>query len=477
MELLFATVGLILGSALAALLLLHRQQRVRAELSGAIARADLLDEQRDEQHERITQLREECDLLDEKREHAERQLETLRQQLRAKEEQFAQQKEMLERAEERLTHTFGNVGAQALKANNEQFIALARKTFENLMTEAKGDVEKKQQAIDSIVKPIRELLEKHNTAVRELEGKRESAYVKLEAQIKSIAASHDKLDKETSRLVTALRRPEQRGRWGEMQLRRLVEMAGMTKHCDFDEQPQTDDPDTRDRPDMTINLPGGGVIVIDSKIALDAYLSAVECEDEQQRADFFDRHTRQIDAHVRKLAAKQYWNQFERTPKLVVMFVRVESALMAATDRDINLHARALENHVLIATPTLFFALLNSIAYGWQQEDVAENAREISRVGKELYDRLTTFVAHLDKVGVNLDRSTNAYNAAIGSLERSVLPSTRRLKDLHVTRQDELIAPPVSEIEPRPITAPELFPLLPAEEAGAEKEAHAARER
>ncbi|MHC5022721.1 MAG: DNA recombination protein RmuC [Planctomycetota bacterium] len=453
-EALFIGIGLVAGAlagaAIAWAIGLSRQNRLRADGENARARAALLDEQ-------AARLADEIAGERAAHEEADRNATRLAEQLRQKQEQFVQQKELLTQAEQRLADTFTALGAKALQANNEQFIALAKKAFETLMTEAKGDVEKKQQAIDGLLKPIRELLDKHHTALGEMEKKREVAYKGLEEHIKAIAASHEKLGTETHRLVTALRRPEQRGRWGEMQLRNAVELAGMTPHCDFLEQPQTDDASTRDRPDMVVNLPGEAVIVVDSKVALDAYLDALDPE--QDREALMKRHADHVEQHVRRLAGKQYWAQFERTPKLVVMFMPLESALTAALETRPHLHADAMRQNVLIATPTLLVALLRAVAYGWQQEAIATNARQISEVGRELYDRLAVFVDHFESVGKGLNRSTTAYNRAVGSLESRVLASARRLKELHATTKEDIESPPPLEIEVRPVTADELKSL------------------
>jgi DNA recombination protein RmuC len=457
-EWVFAIIGLILGgglgAAIAAAVFIARRSAMQTELANARARAEMLDEQARKQIEEIGGIRAE---LDEARTEAT----ALAEQLKAREQQFAEQKKMLEEAEKRLGDAFAALGSKALAANNQQFIELAKKTFEGLMIEARGDVEKRKQAIDALVKPVRELLEKHNTAVGEIEKKREVAYKGLEEQIKQIITANEKLDRETGRLVTALRRPEQRGRWGEMQLRNVVELAGMSAHCDFDEQVQTDDPDTRDRPDMTIHLPGEGVIVVDSKVALDAYLDALQPD--ADRESLLKSHAGQVEKHYKSLASKRYWEQFEHTPKLVVMFMPLESALVAALEVKPDLHAQAMANHVLIATPTLLVALLRAIAYGWQQEDVAANARQISETGRELYDRLAKFVDHFEKVGGSLTRATNAYNSAVGSLERMVLPSSRKLKELHATTDAETPPPPQIEIDVRDITSEELRALPESE--------------
>ncbi|MCK4871407.1 MAG: DNA recombination protein RmuC [Phycisphaerales bacterium] len=363
----------------------------------------------------------------------------------------AQQVEELEKMQRQFREAFDSLALKALERSGESFLKLA-----------KGELGKKEQAVDALIKPIKELLEKQGIAVGELEKKRSGAYVKIEEQIKQIIASNEKLDRETGRLVTALRRPEQRGRWGEMQLRNVVELAGMTEHSDFHEQVQTDDPNTRDRPDMTVHMPGDGVIVVDSKVALDAYLDALQPD--ADREALLIRHAGQVEAHYKKLAGKRYWEQFERTPKLVVMFMPLESALVAALEVKPDLHAEAMENHILIATPTLLVALLRAVAYGWRQEDVAANAREIERTGKELYDRLATFVSHFEKVGTGLRRTKAAYNDAVGSLEHRILPSTRKLRALGVTTEDEIESPAQVEVEVRDVTASELKSLPTSDE-------------
>jgi DNA recombination protein RmuC len=441
-------VGAALGAAGVAVWFISRGGRTRSDLADARARVGLLQEGNQRQAGEIEEIRAERAEIDQRRESAERRLAAEQERVRA-----------LEQAEQRLKEAFLATGSQALQANSEEFLKLARTAFANLLTEAKGDLANKQQAIDALIKPIRDLLEKQNVAVGEIEKKREVAYRGVEEQIKQIIQSNEKLDRETGRLVTALRRPEQRGRWGEMQLRNVVELAGMTKHCDFDEQVQTDDPTTRDRPDMTVHMPGGGVIVVDAKVALNAYLDAIQPD--ADREALLKRHAAQVQTHYKALRHSRYWDQFERTPELVVMFMPIESALVAALEVKPDLYADALQNHVLIATPTLLVAVLRAVAYGWQQEDVAANAREISQAGKELYDRLSTFVTHFENIGGGLKRASSAYDSAVGSLERMVLPSSRKLKDLHATTKTEIASPARLEAEVRQITAEELKAPLP----------------
>jgi DNA recombination protein RmuC len=432
-----------LGAAGMAVVLLTRRSRLQHELAGAEARADADATRAAERAEEVEAARAEAAELRERCTAAEQRAATLEERALT-----------LEKAEQRLKDAFLATGAQALHANSRQFLELAQKTFDGAATRVAGDVEKRQQAIDGMVRPIRELLEKHRVAVDDIEKKRQTAYTSLTEQLRTIADSHGELRSETGKLVNALRRPEQRGRWGEMQLRNVVELAGMSEHCDFREQPQTDDPNTRDRPDMVVDMPGGGVIVVDSKVALDAYLDALQPD--ADRTDCLRRHGEQVERHYRRLAGKKYWDQFEHTPRLVVMFMPLESALVATLESKPDLHAEAMRHHVLIATPTLLVALLRAVAYGWQQEAVAENAREIAQVGNELYERVGTFVRHIEDVGRTLERTNRSYNSAVGSLEARVLPSTRRLRALHASTLDAVDAPAPVQIEPRPIIAPEV---------------------
>ncbi len=426
------SVGFILGAAVLVVLALFRQSRLVRQLDNAQGRAALLDGQIQQTVTELDQARRNYAETDQLREEAQNTVTSLKERLAGQDRAFEEKLKLLDDAKTAMGDAFKALSAQALDTSNKRFLTLADEKF----------------------KPINELMEKYSRAVREIETKREKAYTRLDEQIKHIAASHEKLGAETTRLVSALRRPEQRGRWGEMQLRNVVELAGMTEHCDFDEQPQTDDPTTQDRPDLIVNLPGGGVIVVDSKVALDAYLDALQPDVDHDAA--LERHARHVREHYKRLANKRYWDQFERTPKLVVMFMPLESALSAALDVQPDLHAEAMKNHVLIATPTLLVALLRAVAYGWQQEDVAANAREISNAGRELYDRIATFVEHFEKVGSGLTKASNYYNNAIGSLERMVLPSSRKLRALHATTEAEIESPSPIEIETRPVMASEL---------------------
>ncbi|MEM7228483.1 MAG: DNA recombination protein RmuC [Planctomycetota bacterium] len=455
-------IGAVSGAAVAWAMAMSRRARLEAHRLEAESRASAADDRATQVQADLTsqldQRQEEISDLRTRREQAEIRAAELQERLHAQTQRFDSQQKLLDEREARFKDAFKAIGAEALQANTAQFLELANKRFETLLAQSKGDIDKKQQAIDSIVKPIRELLDKQQFTLTEIEKKREVAYRGVEEQIKHIAASHEKLNSETTKLVTALRRPEQRGRWGELQLRNAVELAGMTPHCDFVEQAHTTSADgSAQRPDMIVRLPGDGVIVVDAKVALAAYLDALQPD--ADRAAAMQRHADHVQKHVRDLTRKQYWNQFERTPKVVVMFVPLESAFSAALEIYPDLHTDAMKNNVLIATPTLFVALLRAIAFGWQQEDVAANAREISTVGRELYDRLATFTGHLTNVGKSLAKSVEHYNKSVGSLERSVLPSSRKLRALHVTTDDATTAPELIDTEARAVTAAELKPL------------------
>lgn len=429
-------IGVVLGGALAGAMVWIK---LNSRLISAIERSRMQDEQTSQLRADLASARDsERDAAERSHEAANRAT-ALDEQLKGQQQRFEEQRKMLEEAEKKLLAVFEATGAKLLQSNADRFMHQAEKSFEEK------------------AKPIRELLDAQKKAVEDIEKKRETAYVRLDEQIKVIAASHDRLNTETNRLVTALRRPEQRGRWGEMQLRNVVELAGMTEHCDFREQVQTDDATTRDRPDMVVHLPGEGVIVVDSKVSLDAYLNSIQ-PDADRDAEL-TRHARQVETHIRHLASKAYWSQFDHTPRLVVMFMPLESALHAALEIKPDLHAEAMKQHVLVATPTLLVATLRAIAYGWQQEAIAANAKEIANAGSELYDRLSTFTSHFERIGRSLSGATDSYNKAIGSLESRVLVSARRLRDLRATTAKEISPAEPVEIEVRDVTSPELRSL------------------
>ena len=368
------------------------------------------------------------------------------------------QKKFLDEARKALSDHFNALAAAALKSNNEQFLGLARKSLETLMVESKGDLGKRQEAINGLVKPLGESLKTYGEQIKAIEEKRAKAYGSLEEQVKALAASQQQLQKETGNLVNALRRPEVRGRWGEVSLKRVVELAGMSEHCDFTEQVSVESDEGRQRPDMILHLPAGREIVVDAKVSLDAYLDATAAATDKERAAHLNRHARQTRDHMQALAAKSYWQQFEQAPEFVVMFIPGESFFSAALDCDRSLIEDGIRKRVVLATPTTLIALVRAVAYGWRQEEIGRNAQEISDLGQQLYERLSTLADHFAGLGKALQRANDAYNRAVGSMESRVLISARRFKDMGATTSEDI--PPLEPVE----TSPRVLDLPPAAE-------------
>lgn len=360
-----------------------------------------------------------------------------------------EQKRLLERAEEKLTTTFQALSGESLKSNNRAFIELAKQTLETVLSKAKGEFGEKEESIKNIVGSLEEALKRYESQVSELESKRAADYGSLESQIKSLVSANQQLQRETGNLVTALRRPEVRGRWGEVTLKRVVELAGMSEHCDFSEQVSVNTDEGRIRPDMIVSLPIHREIVVDSKVSLDAYMDAIASEDEEQRKTHIAKHAQQIRKHMVTLSGKSYWEQFPKAPEFVVMFIPGESFLSAALAVDHTLIEDGMESRVIIATPTTLIALLRAIAFGWRQEQIAKHAQEIANLAKEIYDRFQPFLQHINKTGDYLSQATVSFNKMIISLERRVLVSVRKFKELGATGDKEL--PEVQPIEQVPM--------------------------
>jgi DNA recombination protein RmuC len=390
-----------------------------------------------------------------------------------------------EETRQQLTGEFARLSGEALRRNNEQFLQLADSKLNETRQAAEGELGKRQEAIEQLLKPIGEQLGKYDDGMRRLEVERQRAYTTLTEQMQQLSTSHDHLQKETRSLVTALRAPQTRGRWGELQLRRVVEMAGMLERCDFDEQVTSNTDQGRLRPDMVVHLPGGKNVAVDAKVPMQAFLDANEAEDETTRRMHLANHGRQLKAHVDSLAKKEYWKQVDPSPEFVVAFVPGDPLLTTALEHVPGLMEHAVANHVLLATPTSLIALLRAVAYGWQQDAMAESAREVQQLGAELYQRLSVLGDHFAGVGKGLNGAVAAYNKAVGSLEGRVLVTARRFADMGVIGTGEKdIAPSITvDAAPRALQSPELGgqalrqlpPIDPMEALDDEDDAHERR--
>lgn len=404
-------------AAAACLALWLERRRLMAERSDLAARNDSLERALSERKEELARVS---------------------QKFESAQQEQADLKKLLEEAKTQFRDTFDALAGKALKESRQELVKQARQVFEHEQQKAGKQLEANKQAVESLIKPVKESLQQYQQTLTEAEKQRHGAYQALHEQAKQLADGQAHLQQETAKLVKALRRPEIRGRWGELHMERLFELAGMTQRVDYDEQAKVDSGETSVRPDYTIYLPNDRVIVIDVKTPIDAYLDATEAEDEATRAQHLDRHARQLRTAADNLASKSYWSKCKGSPEFVVMFVPGESMLYGALQREPELIEAAMARNVIIATPTVVMALLKTVAMGWREKAWAENAEKIAQLGRELHERLATVVEHVGTLGSRLDSAVKQYNAMVGSIDARLMPAARRFEQLEADSSKQL---------------------------------------
>lgn len=358
---------------------------------------------------------------------------------------------ILEDARQQLETSFRSLAGDALKSNSSEFLQLAETRFNTLRAHASGELEKREKAVENLVQPIQEVLKKTDQQIHLMEKERQQAFGSLNRHLELMALAQDQLQNETRKLVKALRRPEVRGQWGELTLKRLAELAGMVEHCDFYQQETMTTDEGIQRPDMIVRMPGDRAIIVDAKAPMDAYLEAVEATDDTQRNRQLQRHARNLRERTRELSNKSYWQSLPNSPDFVILFVPGDQLLSAALEYDPGLLEDALADKVILSTPSSLVALLRAVAYGWRQEALSKNAERILAVGQDLYERLCTFAEHLEKLGSSLGRSVDSYNCAVGSFDSRVLPGVKKFTEMGIQGKKEVTEPEPVEVLPRPV--------------------------
>jgi DNA recombination protein RmuC len=398
------------------------------------------------------ELKAERDVLREKLEMEQQRRASAESSAQKARENIDEQRKLLDEARTKFSDAFQGLASDALGKSSQQFLELANSKFESLRGEAEGDLEQRKVAIEGLVRPLGDTLGQLNERLQQVESSRQEAYGELRSQVKQLADTSKELRVEASSLSNSLKQPQVKGRWGELTLRRAVELAGMSPHCDFVEQVSVDTEGGRLRPDMIVHLPGGGRVVIDAKVPLNGFLAATAAENDEEHAAAMLEHARLVRGHIQSLSAREYWKQFEPTPEFVVLFVPGESFFSAALESVPTLIEEAIDKRVVLASPTTLIALLRAISYGWRQEMLAENAERISSLGKELYERLVVFSDHLGDVGHSLEKANEGYTKAVRSFNTRLLPGANKFRDLGVASTKEIEALDSVESLPEPLT-------------------------
>ncbi len=414
---------------------------LEAKARGAEAIVGELRRQLQQKELDINQLRNELDAEKRRKVETATRLEESYGRLEDSYKSLEQQKELIELMKKEMSDTFSVLSSAALKSSSDDFLKLASESLGKVVAETKGKLGEHQAALDGTVKPLQEMLKRYENQIKEIEENRHKSFGSLTEQLRSLSTMHEQLQKETNNLVTVLRRPKVSGSWGELGLKRVAELAGMTAYCDFFEQESVSTDTGRLRPDMIVRLPNGREIVIDAKSPVDAYLNVASASSEEERKKLVNHYVANLRNHMNILSSKAYWDQFSRSPEIVVMYLPGESFFSAAIEHDHKLIEDSSVKKVILATPTTFIALLKAIAYGWQQEQVTKNAQEISKLGKELYERFSIVIEHYAKTGLAIRKAVESYNEGTRSMETRLIPSIRKFKDLGVSSPKEITAP------------------------------------